>query len=451
MAGIFKNNDIRGTYPIQLDEEIAFKIGYLFGLRLPSSAKVIIVGDSRLSTPVIKKYLTIGLIEANCIVLDAGMGPTPLTYFGAKMDKSILAGIMITASHNPKDDNGIKICNEEGESYHYDNLYHDIELSLDNTPELKHLLDETKLIDAVNIRKNYFDFLISKITISNSLTVAVEFGNGATRDFGDIITELSCNLLPSRQAPDGNFPTILPDPTKAVTFARIKEIAVNKKIDLGIAFDGDGDRVGFLTPKGHIISPDKITMMLASSLMEKFGSVSVLIDVKISNATAEYIQSLGGVVDLTQVGHSWVHENLVQSNFDLAAELSGHYYFNKGYLGFDDGLYTALVFLELVDTLISKNIDLDDFVTNLPQYASTEEFRISMPNSQQDVILERLKLLVAKENGKLIDIDGVRGEFSKGWFIARKSGTEEALSYRIEGFTQKDLAELKLKVEELIQ
>ncbi|MDH5646101.1 MAG: hypothetical protein OEZ01_08845, partial [Candidatus Heimdallarchaeota archaeon] len=251
---------------------------------------------------------------------------------------------------------------------------------------------------------------------------------------------------------NGNFPTLLPDPTKAKTFDLIKEkFTKDREIyHIGIAFDGDGDRIGFITIDNEILSPDKVGMIFSKNICQNQQQPKILIDVKISAATKEYIEKHGGVVELTKVGHSWVHEKLININAALAIELSGHYYFNDRYYGFDDGLYAGLRMLEILDNFISNNESFTDHIINLPSYFSTPEFRKSMPADKQQKILKDLEIFVENTNGVLLNIDGIRGEYSDGWFIARMSGTESALSYRVEGKNNENRDKLLKSLEDII-
>ncbi|MHA2170991.1 MAG: phosphomannomutase/phosphoglucomutase [Candidatus Kariarchaeaceae archaeon] len=452
VAGVFKKNDIRGTFDVTLTTELIIKIGYVISQILGENKTVVIAGDSRLSTPNVKESIAKGLTAGGYRVYDAGIGPTPMVYFISKRQKDIELGIMITASHNPPGDNGIKICDENGHAYHYDNLYQQIESQVKDYPSLHDIpiREDSKRHPRYDLADEYYEYLFDQFTFKNRLAVAVEFGNGAAGKFVDVLKKLNCQVLSIREKPDGNFPTLLPDPMKEVTYDELVIALQSGDYDIGLAFDGDGDRIGFITAQGKIIPPDLVIMIFAGERLEKYGSANILIDVKISKAAIDYIERKGGNVNLTQVGHSWVHENLLKTKSDIAAELSCHYYFEDEYFGFDDGLYAGLRFLRILDTLKEKNQSIEDLITELPMYASTKEFREPMPTTKQENILKNLMEFTNDNKGKLITIDGIRGEFENSWFIARKSGTEEALSYRIEGKTVKDRDRLLQQVKDII-
>ncbi len=293
MAGIFKKNDIRGTFGETLTIQIAQKIGYVFAKILGMEKQVVIAGDSRLSTPALKNAISSGLIQGGCIVNDIGMGPTPMIYFTARTNQEIDAGIMVTASHNPPKDNGIKICDGSGASYQYDNLYSKIEREITNVPSIdRNQSIDRKIIIRNDLYKKYFNFLENQFSFPSKLKIAVEYGNGAAGKFSNILRKFGFDVTSIREHPDGNFPTLLPDPVKDRTYSKLLETFKDNNFDIGLAFDGDGDRIGFITSQGDIISPDKIIMIFAENLINKTGKAKILIDVKISKATFDYITKL---------------------------------------------------------------------------------------------------------------------------------------------------------------
>lgn len=456
MAGIFKKNDIRGIWNKTLTPKIGFLTGYFFATKLGDQPAITIGGDSRLSTPELIDAISAGMKYAGATVYNLGLGPTPMIYFSCSANDGIVGGLIVTASHNPKEYNGIKICDSIGAAYHYDNLYADIEdfvgRFVKNEAYMTDLKEITgQVLDGLHLKKKYYKYLIDNFDIQNNLKILVEFGNGAAGAFEDILVELGCDVTSIRRNPDGNFPTLLPDPSKMISYDEIKErLKENSDYDICLAFDGDGDRIGFMTSKGDLISPDKIIMLYANDILQEYPNAQIIIDVKVSKATQELIIDSGGRPVISQVGHSWVHEKIIELNAEFAGELSGHYYFNDNYYGFDDALYSALRFLKIIDGFKSQNKELEAVIHALPEYASTREFREQIPYEIQDKILIELSNYIKEENGELITIDGIRGEFDNGWFIARKSGTEELLSYRVEGVTESDKNIILDKVKSII-
>lgn len=449
IGSIFKKNDIRGVYPTELDESIAMKIGYIFGKKIGEEKNVVLAGDCRISTPSIKTAIIHGLNAAGVNTFDMGMGPTPMVYFIAKTVDFIDAGIIVTASHNPKQYNGIKICDSEGLSYNDVSLFNEIKLQLN---EVNVAANNAKNLnnDGLDLANQYFTYLSDNFELRNKIRVIVDYGNGAVGEFSAVLENIGCDVTSIRREPNGDFPSIIPDPTKEKTFGEIKSKFNTGVYDIGIAFDTDGDRVGFMTPKNTIISPDLIVMLFGEYIMREKEAGIIIFDLKMSKASADFLEEKGVKIEYSQTGHSWVHKKLIETQADLAAELSCHYYFENGYYGFDDGLYSALRFLLILDQLISDGNDIDSKLNDLPKYHSTPEYRVKMPYGVQDTIIEKLKDYTQSRSGKIIDLDGVRGEFDDGWFIARKSGTEEALSYRIESKTEDGFINLKQDVLEII-
>lgn len=453
MAGIFKNNDIRGHYGTALTDLIAKKVGYLFGQKIGPNNQIVIGGDTRESTPKLKRAITEGILLSGNDVIDIGTVPTPAIYYLACTEESISQGIIITGSHNPSDQNGIKICDHRGASYDYSNLFSYIEEKIDkleDDPKLWALITPGKSIESDLVNRYYENLSTELKKLKNKLVVGIESGGGATFHFPSILEELGHTIIKyGTEASDGlgEYP---PDPTKDRTFNNLVALSKQQKIDVGIAFDTDGDRVGFTTPMGAIIPRDKVIMLLGEEVLKNNPAASIIIDVKISKATSEYLTKKGAKMVLTRVGHSYIHDKLLEIDAKMAAELSGHYYFHDHYHGFDDGLYAAVRFLQLVDHHLVVDEDLDEIISELPEYSSTKEFREEIPYNRQEQILADLEQYAIAEGAKLVKIDGIRAEFENGWFIARQSGTEEVLSYRIEGKNDREKDELLNSVKEII-
>jgi len=427
LSSIFLKNDIRGVYGDVLTTDFAYKFAVALSQNL--DAKRIVVGsDNRASSPQLVSAIISGLLSRGVEVTPVGIVPTPAIYYITATEDFDL-GIIITASHNPKEYNGIKVCDSKGASYSYDNLFSIIKETMLNL----HVEQIDQEIPDRNreLVKKYTDFLRSNLVQDSKLNIAVEYGNGTTSLFSEVIrdeekTELGKDM-------DANFPRLLPDPAKEKSYVELKKEFTNKKYDMGMIFDTDGDRVGFTDETGAIISPDQISMLFLDFL-EKHSSL--LIDVKMSKAIRDYANQKGYTVEFTEVGHSKVHENLLHKNFHMAAELSCHYYFNLGYHGFDDGLYAGVKFINIVKQIKNSGSSLSKIVESLPKYRSSKEFRIQCSREKQKIIIDTLKTHAEKNCAEIVDIDGVRCHFEDGWFLVRPSSTEERLSYRVEGVTE---------------
>lgn len=435
-SSIFLKNDIRGVYGDVLTADFAYKFAVALSKNL--DAKRIVVGsDNRASSPQLVSAITSGLLSQGVEVTLVGIVPTPAIYY-ITATEDFEVGIIITASHNPKEYNGIKVCDSKGASYSYDNLFSMIKetmLNLQVEQVEQDIPDENR-----ELVKKYTDFLKSNLIQDTKLNIAVEYGNGTTSLFSEVIhdekkTELGKDM-------DANFPRILPDPAKDKSYVELKEEFTREKYDMGMIFDTDGDRVGFTDETGAIISPDQVSMLFLDFL-EKHSSL--LIDVKMSKAIRDYANQKGYTVEFTEVGHSKVHENLLNKDFHMAAELSCHYYFNLGYYGFDDGLYAGVEFINIVKQIKNTGSSLSKIVESLPKYRSSKEFRIQCSREKQKTIIEVLRAHAEKNGAEIVDIDGVRCHFEDGWFLVRPSSTEERLSYRVEGVTE-DSKEKYLKL-----
>lgn len=432
IESIFLKNDIRGVYNTVLTNDLGQQIGNHFSPF--SGGTVVIGGDSRLSTPALKSAIIHGLTDAGIDVYDLGLVPTPVIYYTCATNEDITAGIVVTASHNPKEYNGIKLCDSTGAAYTFDTAYKSILQAIQQQIPYHHTAEKGKVLDGSKYVVSYVNYLQQKFRYNRSLKILVEYGNGAASLFQHVV-DPTIEVTALHATPDGNFPYFIPDPTKLKNYKYIQFALKNNNYDVAISFDGDGDRVGFMTGTGNLIPADHVISTYARELAKE-QSPEIMIDVKVSNSVVRYVEQLGGKVIYTQVGHSWVHENLLHSSAAFAGELSGHYYFALDYYGFDDALYAALYFLKALEHLLDEGQSLDSLIASYPQTFASDEIREHVSYNRQAIILAKLREYIDQNNGKLIAIDGVRGEFADGWFIARTSGTEELLSYRVEGLTK---------------
>ncbi len=451
---IFLANDIRGIFPDEINEGFAEKLGWTLADYLGFQGSVVVSGDARESTPKLKEALCKGLNEMGVNTVDIGMGPTPMLYFTLANSKSFDLGIAITASHNPPEFNGFKVCNEDGVSLSYENFFNAIETKIQLTKkdfkrkkmEAGNQSKGTHKID-IELQDAYFSFLKETAKSISPLNLVVEYGNGCTGRFREVLPFEAKHL---HEEPKGNFPILNPDPTKEKSYEFVKKFIESNDAELAIVFDGDGDRVGFMGPDGNIISPDLVMMMFFDDIL-KVKSPSVVLDVKISKATSEYIEKKGGICRLSKVGHSYIQELVLEENFDLAGELSCHYYFNDDYFGFDDGLYSAIRFLKIFSEMKSSGLDFDAIRNQYPTYHSSPEIRLKIERARHEGIFDELREFAIANGADLLEIDGIRAEFKDGWFLVRSSNTESKLSYRIEAQTKERLNSLKRSVEQIIE
>ena len=447
---IFQTYDIRGKFPSQFSSKDVVSLGKSFGTIFGAGKNVVIGSDVRLSSPLLVSALTTGLMEVGCHVLDIGICTTPTIYFLAAHNEEIDFGVMVTASHNPIEYNGLKVCDNNGVSYHFDNFFNKIkEITENNNFESINHFDFGQRLSFPKISTNqYWEYQKTKSNLPRELRVVVEIGNGTCFPFIPLLQAFNVVVKPLHAEPDGRFPTMIPDPAKASSLKYIQEEMKKSNYDLGIGFDTDGDRVGFVDDKGVVISSDQIIMLFGELMIKHLSNPKIMVDIKTSRATYEYLSEKGANVRYTRVGHSWIHEELIRSNSAFAGELSGHYYFGFDYYGFDDAIYSALRLLELLPTY-EKSISSK--ISSLPFYHTSKEFRIPCNDIIKSEVVFNLTKSLKNESAELITIDGVRAEFDDGWILIRKSGTEPAISYRAEAYSERQLSYYTKFAEEMVK
>ena len=446
---IFRTYDIRGKFPDQFSSETALKISQAFGTFFTPGKNIVIGGDVRISTPVIKNILSAGLMETGCNVLDVGICTTPTIYFLAARNPEIDGGVMITASHNPIDYNGIKVCDERGVSYHIDNFFTRIKRIIEQKTirTVKNTeYGQPVLLEGVDISQ-YWQFQRSHFNPKQSFNLAVEIGNGTCYPIIELLESAKMKVQPFHSKPDGNFPVMIPDPAKPSCLRFIQDAVKKNKLDIGIGFDADGDRVGFVDDQGEIVRPDQVIMLFGKHLLQKYPKCEIMIDVKTSKATFEYLSELGAKVTFTRVGHSWIHETLLGTGAIFAGELSGHYYFGADYYGFDDAIYSALKMLEILSALEQT---FSELIKNFPNYSTSEEFRVPCPEKIKSLVVKNLKDQLKKDAERSITVDGIRAEFEDGWILIRESGTEPVISIRAEAYSNMRLEYYQELAKELV-
>ncbi|UCE12925.1 MAG: phosphomannomutase/phosphoglucomutase [Candidatus Heimdallarchaeota archaeon] len=446
---LFRTYDIRGKFPEHFSSEIVLKIGRAFGTFLGPEKTIVIGSDVRISSPIIKSVLSAGLMEAGCNTLDVGVCTTPTIYFLAAKNAEIDGGVMITASHNPIDYNGIKVCDRNGVSFHIDNFFSQIkDMVVKNSFRTVKNTEygQSLLFKGINTSQ-YWQFQKDCFYPQKMLKIAVEIGNGTCYPIIELLKSKNMDVQALHPEPDGRFPVMIPDPAKSSSLKFLQERVKQENCDIGIGFDVDGDRVGFVENQGVIIPPDQVIMLFGRYLLQKYPEARIMLDVKTSKATFEYLSELGAKVKFTRVGHSWIHEALVRSGAIFAGELSGHYYFGGDYYGFDDAVYSALRMLEIIS---AEAQSFSEIIKELPQYPASEEIRISCPAEIVSEVVSNLVTFLKEEALNSITIDGIRAEFEEGWILIRKSGTESVISVRAEAFTSQKLLYFQKYAKDLV-
>jgi len=438
LTGIFRAYDIRGVYGETLTPEISMKIGKAFGTFRPEEEEIAVGRDVRLNGSVLKTALLSGLMSTGHNCVDIGMVSTPVLYFST-IHKEKCAGVMLTASHNPPEYNGFKFC-RAGLSYSYETGIDEIARLVGEGTFRDSTWNAAGQMEVREVLPDYIDDLVDRITVERGLRIIVDVGNGSCGFIKEVLKRIECYSEVLFPEPDGRFPNHIPNPLQDETLDTLRDRVVRADADLGIAFDGDGDRVGFVDERGEIVRSDVALMMFAQDVLGRYPDSKVVINPLCSRALTEHIEAQGGTPVMSRVGHSYIHEKLLEEDAVLAGEISGHFYFAKDHYGYDDGVFSGLKMVELLSKTSKK---LSEIVSSLPSYPSSPEIRIHCPEDRKFLVVDELKDRFEKKGMRITDIDGARVEFKSGWGLVRASNTEPALVLRFEGDTVEALKEIR--------
>lgn len=440
---IFKAYDIRGIVGKTLTAGIVREIGRAIGSEATArkQSTVVVGRDGRLSGPEFAQALSDGLRAAGVNVIDIGMVPTPVLYFATHHLKTG-SGVAITGSHNPPDYNGIKIM-LGGET-----------LSGEAISALRTRIVEGKLSSgagerkAVDVVPDYIARVTSDVRLARPLKIVVDCGNGVPgmlaprvlRELGCEVSELFCEV-------DGHFPNHHPDPSQPENLEDLIRAVKAQRADLGLAFDGDGDRLGVVTAEGVIIWPDRQMMLYAKDVLSRNPGATIIYDVKCTRNLATEITRHGGEPLMWKTGHSLIKAKMQETGALLAGEMSGHIFFKERWYGFDDGLYTAARLLEI----LSHDVRAPSVVfAELPETVNTPELKLEMKEGEHFKLMERLQKSAHFPGAKLTTIDGVRADFADGWGLARPSNTTPTVVIRFEAENKEALARIQKQFRDLI-
>jgi len=441
---VFREYDIRGNADRDLDDGFANDLGKAIGTHLKrAGAKKITLGrDCRVTSPRLHKAMRAGLMSTGIHIIDVGIVATPLLYFSVfHFDAD--GGVQITGSHNPPEDNGFKIL--RGKS-----TIHGAEIQ-----ELRKIIEardfETGLgvASEQSIEAAYIDMAASKIKLGpRRFKVVVDAGNGVGGTCVPLLQRLGFDVTPLYIEPDGRFPNHHPDPTVEANVADLKAKVAEVGAEVGIALDGDADRLGCVDAKGRIVWGDQLMILFARAILKEQPGATFVSEVKCSKAMYDEIAKAGGKPIMWKVGHSLIKEKMKEENALLAGEMSGHIFFAHRYFGYDDAIYSAARLCEL---LTKEEKPLADHVDALPKLFNTPEIRYELPDEIKfDVVkrvVEHYKASAEKEGHTVVDVDGARVTWKDGWALVRASNTQPALVLRFEAETEPRLAEIRKKVE----
>lgn len=432
---IFKAYDIRGKYPDEINENTSYIIGKSYGSYLQkfySKNKCVIGRDNRLSSPSLLAALKKGLIDSGINVIDYGEITTPMHYYTRYIENTF--GVMVTASHNPKDDNGFKfsfdsIANARGEM---------IEAFKDFTLKGEFLSGHGFTTNR-DIKELYLNYLKDNISMGDKKIKAVfDMGNGVTSTIiKDVIKEFP-NIIPTYicDENDGTFPNHHPDPAVEENMKMLKDKVLEIGADIGIAFDGDGDRLGIIDETGNFIMADKYLIVAMKSMINNVKNKTFLCDVKCSKSLIDEIEKLGGHVFMSRTGTSFTEANTKINNIPLGGELSGHIFFNDRGPEVCSAIYAGLRFIEILSKEKKPFSALLDDINN---YYSTPEIKVPCSNEHKFLVVDAVKNYVKEKKYSYLDIDGVRVNFKNAWGLIRASNTGPNLTLRFEGLTKEDL------------
>jgi len=422
---IFKAYDIRGIVDKSLTPEAVEAIGQAIGSESQERGcpTVAIGRDGRLSGPALSAALAAGLQKSGVSVIDVGQVATPMVYFAAHHLETH-SGVMVTGSHNPPDYNGLKMV-VAGET-----------LAGEAIQNLRQRIENGKLASGAggyrtqSIREEYLRRIASDVKLARPMRLAVDCGNGVAgatapelyRRLGCEVTELYCDV-------DGHFPNHHPDPSQPGNLADLQQALADGKGELGLAFDGDGDRLGVVTRSGKIIYPDRQLMLFAADVLSRNPGAEVIFDVKSTRHLFSWIRSHGGKPLLWKTGHSFIKQKLRESGAPLAGEMSGHFFFKERWYGFDDGLYAGARLLEI----LSRERDPGAVLEALPDAVSTPELHLKLAEGENYTLMDKLRAGARFEGAReVITIDGLRVEYADGFGLARPSNTTPIVVLRFE-------------------
>ena len=444
IKSIFKAYDIRGVVGSELSIPIVKKIGQAIGtMALSQKQKTICVGyDGRLSSPTLSSTLIDGLLSTGIDVVNIGLCTTPMLYFST-FHQATGTGVMVTGSHNPPEYNGFKIVINEKTLFSDDiqTLYKEIL----NSNYLKGKGKERSL----SIKSDYLDEISNSIKLKRPMRVAIDCGNGA----GGVCAEELFKKLGVETEPlfcdvDGNFPNHHPDPSNPKNLLDLKNALKNGDSELGLAFDGDADRLGVVTKDGEIIFPDRQLLLFSEAVLKECPQTSIIFDVKSTRYLFSWIRERGGIPVIWKTGHSFIKQKMRELNASLAGEMSGHTFFNDRWYGFDDGLYAAARLLEI----LSEFDDPSKILKALPKGFSTPELNIKLHEGEQHKLIAKLQETVCFTDAiEIIKIDGLRVEYKEGFGLMRASNTTPVIVLRFEADTEKKLKEIQAEFKSILE
>ncbi len=435
---IFRGYDIRGIYPTEIDSDTAYTIGLGFGSYIKSIGKTTcVVGhDNRLSGMDLYTALMTGITETGIDIIDLGLCTTPMYYY-ACIKLQVYSGVMVTASHNPKDDNGFKFAFDESGNCKGKEIQDFLAYILKG--EFSSGKGEIRKYD---IKPDYLELFKSNLNFGpRRVKAVIDPGNGTTATIvKDLYNMFPLDLVYINDISDGNFPNHHPDPCVEKNLEQLKTKVIKVGADIGLAFDGDGDRMGLVTSKGTFIPTDKYMIIIIRDIINKVTKKKFLYDVKCSKSLSDEIEKLGGEGLCYRTGNSYTKAKVRDDDLPFGGELSGHVYFRDRWPGFDSGLYAGLRILEI---LSKTEKSVEDLLEGINEYYSTEELKFASPDNVKFGVVDKIGEYAKSRGYKFLTIDGVKVLFDDGWALVRASNTGPNITARFEASTEERLSELQ--------
>jgi len=439
---VFREYDIRGIVDQDLNKQFVFDLGRAIGTYAAErKVKIMCVGhDCRLSSVLYRDFLIEGLLACGIEIIDIGLCATPMLYFSIHHLKTE-GGVMVTGSHNPPEFNGFKIC--IGPETIYGEQIQDLRKII----EKGKYSSGTARSQSKDIANAYENYLFHNVSISKQLKVVVDGGNGVGGHFAlPLLKRYGCDIKSIYCEPDGHFPNHFPDPTIKENLQELISDVLQSDADLGMAFDGDADRLGVISDKGEIIWGDKLLLLFSRYILKEKPNSTIVGEVKCSQVLYDDIKKHSGRPIMWKAGHSLIKAKMKEEKAVLGGEMSGHIFFADRYFGYDDAIYAALRLLEILSQTGQK---LSSLLADVPQTYATPEIRIDCPDDKKSEVVNRIKKHY-QHNPGLIDIDGVRIPFTDGWALVRASNTQPVIVMRFEASSANSLKLIRNEVESLI-
>jgi len=440
---MFRAYDIRGIVDESLTAEAVKLIGQAIGTENIRRGKetIVVARDGRLSGPSLLQALVEGLLASGCDVVNIGAVPTGVLYF-ATHHLGTGSGVMLTGSHNPPDYNGLKIM-LDGETL-AGKLIMDLYTAI-----IAGELDQGEGMEQeMDIVDDYVDHIASDIQLENELKVVVDCGNGIGGEVGPmVLEEIGCEVIPLHCEIDGNFPNHHPDPSVPENLEDLIMSVKAVDADLGIAFDGDADRLGVVTKSGEMIYPDRLLMLFAKDVLTRQPGASIIFDVKCTGHLPKEIVKSGGLPIIWKTGHSFMKAKIKETNAALAGEMSGHFFFNERWFGFDDGIYAAARLLEIID---QEDRPAQEIFDELPNSVSTPELKCHTKEGENYAFMDKFQNVASFPDANITTIDGIRADFADGWGLVRCSNTTPCLVLRFDADNEEALERIKTEFKQQI-